>query len=87
MKKNQIIVIDSIDSPYFESAMLILKENAVCEDDKLLNEANAIVNRFAKKCGVNYSVSPEKHIRTGSVVTALCGIAFFVMCVAVAVLT
>ena len=86
MKKNQIIVIDSIDSPYFESAVLIVKENAVCEDDRLLNEANAIVNKFAGKCGLGYHLPKRRVLPTVSVAAGISA-AFTIICIAVAMLT
>ena len=49
IKNRQIIVIDSIDSPYFEQGILILKDGTVKEDDKIINEANRIVASYTKK--------------------------------------
>jgi hypothetical protein len=87
MKKNQVIVIDSVNSPYFESAMLIVKENVVCEDDKLLNEANAIVNKFAQKCGYNLSSAGKGSKPSFHVCTSVCSIIFGIICMAIAILT
>ena len=54
-KNRQIIVIDSIDSPYFEQGILILKDGTVKEDDKIVNEANRIVSSYTKKFESGFS--------------------------------
>ena len=54
-KNRRIIVIDSIDSPYFEQGILILKDGTVKEDDKIVNEANRIVASYTKKFESGFS--------------------------------
>lgn len=44
------IILTGKDSPYFEQSIFVLKENVVLEEDKLLNEARSVAERYAKKC-------------------------------------
>lgn len=59
VKNKRIIVIDSVDSPYFERGVLILKDAAVYEDDKIMNEANKIITHYAKKYEPKYKKGPN----------------------------
>lgn len=49
VKNRKIIVIDRINSPYFEQGVLILKDGTISEDDKIINEANKVVTEYVKK--------------------------------------
>lgn len=44
------IILTETGSPYFEQGIFVLKENVVKEEEKLLNEARGVAERYAKKC-------------------------------------
>jgi len=47
------IILTETGSPYFEQGIFILRENVVKEEDKLLNEARSVAERYAKKCEIS----------------------------------
>ena len=72
-KNRQIIVIDSIDSPYFEQGILILKDGTVKEDDKIVNEANRIVASYTKKFESGFSRKKKgKAFKTAMILLTTC---------------
>lgn len=47
---NRAIILSAKESPYFKQCIFILRENVVKEEDRLINEARNIAERYSKKC-------------------------------------
>lgn len=46
----RVVILSELESPYFEQTIFILKENVIKEEEKLLNEARSIVDKYMKRC-------------------------------------
>lgn len=46
---NRAIILTAKESPYFKQCIFILRENVVREEDRLINEARNIAERYSKK--------------------------------------
>ena len=57
-KKKQVIILSDLDSPYFEQTILILKKDASANQDRLVEEARRIVQRYILR--YEACLSPQK---------------------------
>ncbi len=48
-KNRRILIVEDTDSPLFERAVLVLKENVVREEEMVVNEARETVLRYIRK--------------------------------------
>lgn len=84
-ESKHMIMLPDTKSKYFEQVFFVLKENVVCEDEKLLNEARCIVEKFEKRCekGSNLLRETKKgrlsNLISAGVGAAFCGIVFLAL--------
>lgn len=60
MDNKRVLILSDLESPYFEQTIFILKQDVIREEDKLVNEARAIVERYVKKYEAGYT-RPNQH--------------------------
>ena len=49
-ENKRVVILSNLESPYFEQTIFILKENVIKEEEKLLNEARSILDKYMKRC-------------------------------------
>ena len=72
-ENRRILIVEDTNSPLFERAVLILKENVVREEEMVVNEARETVLRYIKKYEKGIRRLKASRKRTASYMATLGG--------------
>ena len=49
-ESKRIVILSDLSSRYFTQGIFVLRENVMIEEERLLNEAREIAEKYAKRC-------------------------------------
>ena len=49
-ESKRVVILSDLSSKYFTQGIFILRENVMLEEERLLNEARDVAEKYAKRC-------------------------------------